>query len=271
MFFGAFLAPIFAILIFNSVIFVVVIYILLKHAKKNGAKVVKKDQSDKKTTVRLLISITGVMFLFGLTWIFGALTISDASLVFQIFFVFFNAFQGFFIFLFFCVFSREARELWKETLSCGRYQSKLLHSSQARFTPSSGAAKPKSTASSNLLTLPKTVTSETTSESLQLTESRYATLNGTSDDKTAVATFGKSSPEPENEEEKMVEKEDIGTKEVEKKDQGIEDGSLKARVQRYSTKKVGKHHVESVEVDFYDSDGEYPPEDLPDDLPEVPA
>ena len=256
MFFGAFLAPIFTILIFNAVIFVVVIYILVKHAKRNISQAVKKEQGDKKITIRLLISVTGVMFLFGLTWVFGALTISDASLVFQIFFVFFNAFQGFFIFLFFCVFSREARELWKETLSCGRYKSKLLHSSQARFTPSSGVTKkPKNTLSSNLLatTLPKSVTSEATSESLELTEAKYATLNGASD-KPAVATFGKTSPEKE--EEKTAEKEGSGTEGVEKKYEGIEDGSLKARVQRYSTKKVGKHHVESVEVDFYDSDDE---------------
>ena len=236
MFFGAFLAPIFAILIFNAVIFIVVIYIyvLLKRTKRNVSKIIKKKQGYQKTTLQLLIGITGVMFLFGLTWVFGALTISDASLVFQIFFVIFNAFQGFFIFLFFCVFSREARELWKETLSCGRYKSKLLHSSQARFTPSSGATKkPKNTLSSNLLatTLPKSVTSEATS--------------------------------PEKEEEKTAEKEGSGTEGVEKKDEGIEDGSLKACVQRYSTKKFGKHHVESVEVDFYDSDDE--------DLTDVPA
>ena len=260
MFFGAFLAPIFTVLAFNAVIFVMVISVLVKHAKKSKTKVLSKDSADKKVTLRLLISITGVMFLFGLTWIFGALTISDASLVFQIFFVLFNAFQGFFIFLFFCVFSREARELWRETLSCGRYKSKLLHTSQARFTPSTGATKkPKNTVSSNLLatSIPKFATSEATSESLELTEARYATLstqNGTGD-KPGVATFGKTYLEKEEEkgEKEVIEKEGSG---IEKKYEGVEDASLKARVQRYSTKKVGKHHVESVEVDFFDSDDE---------------
>ena len=263
MFFGAFLAPIFTVLAFNAVIFVMVIAVLVKHAKKyeSNFKVVSKEQADKNLTLRLLISITGVMFLFGLTWIFGALTISDASLVFQFFFVIFNAFQGFFIFLFFCVFSREARELWRETLSCGRYKSKLLHTSQAGLTPSTGAAKKPN----NLLTstLPRSVSTEVTSESLGLTEARYATLsreNGT-DDKSGVTTFGKTSPEKEEEkgEKEVIEKEGS---EIEKKDESVEDASLKARVQRYSTKKVGKHHVESVEVDFFDSDDE--------DLTEVP-
>ena len=102
---------------------------------------------DKKTAVRLLISITGVMFLFGLTWLFGAFTVADASLAFQILFVVFNSLQGFFIFLFFCVFSKDARELWIETLSCS---SKTPQSSQAKYTSSGTAATKKTTASSKL-------------------------------------------------------------------------------------------------------------------------
>ena len=74
------------------------------------------------TAIRLLISITGVMFLFGLTWLFAALTVSSASLVFQILFALFNSLQGFFIFLFFCVFSSDARESWKQMLYCDRYK-----------------------------------------------------------------------------------------------------------------------------------------------------
>ena len=36
-----------------------------------------------------------------------------------------------------------------------------------------------------------------------------------------------------------------------------EDGvELKARVKRFSTKKAYKHHVESAEVDFFDSDSD---------------
>ena len=260
MFFGAFFAPIFAILFFNSVIFAVVVYILLlKHVKKNISKIVKKGQGDKKTTLRLLISITGVMFLFGLTWLSGALTISDASLVFQIIFVIFNAFQGFFIFFFFCVLSREARELWKETLSCGRYKSKLLHSSHSRSTPSNSATKkPNNIANNNLLatsTLPKSVTSETTSESLEVLKAKYATLNGTSD-KPAIATSEKTSPEKEE-----AMKEGSGTEGVEKKDEG---GSLKVRVRYHSANNVGLiYHVESVEVDFFDSDDEDQASDVP--------
>ena len=40
--------------------------------------------------IHLLIGIMGVMVLFGLTWVLAALTISEASLVFQIPFAAFN-------------------------------------------------------------------------------------------------------------------------------------------------------------------------------------
>ena len=67
-----------------------------------------------------MISIMGVMALFGLTWVFGALTVREASTAFQFLFAIFNSLQGFFIFLFFCVFGKEGRELWLQMLCCGR-------------------------------------------------------------------------------------------------------------------------------------------------------
>ena len=119
MLFGAFLGPILAILLFNSVIFALVIRVLILHSlkKQHGKKMDKKNAENVK---RLLISIFGIMFLFGLTWVFGALTISDASTAFQFLFAIFNSLQGFFIFVFFCVLGKEARELWLQFLCRGR-------------------------------------------------------------------------------------------------------------------------------------------------------
>ncbi len=89
----------------------------------------KNEAMNTKTVIRLMMSIAGVMFLFGLSWLFGAgtITVQGVRIAFQILFAVFTSLQGFFIFLFFCVFSQEARELWKETLSCGRYKSKILN------------------------------------------------------------------------------------------------------------------------------------------------
>lgn len=152
-FWGAFLAPIIAVMIFNVVIFVWVIVILLRHTKGMAAQ--KKEAISKKTTIRLMISVGGVMFLFGLTWLFAILTFSAPVLreIFQALFTVSNSFQGLFIFLFFCVFSKEAREHWKESLSCGRYTSSFLHPSHAKHNLSSGTGanrNKKATASTGM-------------------------------------------------------------------------------------------------------------------------
>ncbi len=99
------------------------------------------EKMSSKTALRLIVSISGVVFLFGLTWLFAALTINIngsnvVRIVFQILFTVSASFQGFFIFLFFVIFNREARESWKQILSCGRYKSEFLHPSQYKNTNS---------------------------------------------------------------------------------------------------------------------------------------
>ena len=164
MFFGAFLGPILAVLLFNLVMMVVVVTVLVRHMRDTMGH--QKEQMKLKTAFRLLISITGIMSLFGVTWIFGALTISGASLPFQILFVVFNGFQGFFIFLFLCVSSKDARELWKESLSCGCYKSSILQRSHqgtgASKILNGGTKKPKPATSAGMFAL--TTLSEQKSE-----------------------------------------------------------------------------------------------------------
>ena len=163
-FWGAFLAPIIAVMIFNMVIFIWVIVILLRHTR--GVAVQKKEALSKKTILRLMISIGGVMFLFGLTWLFAILTFSAPGLreTFQALFTVSNSFQGFFIFLFFCVFNKEAREHWKELLSCGRYTSDFLHPSHAKYNSSTGTGVRKN----------KKVTTSTRLSSTSATRAAYA-------------------------------------------------------------------------------------------------
>ena len=87
-----------------------------------------------------MISISSVMFLFGLTWFFAILTFSIPGLreTGSILFTIFNSFQGFFIFLFFGVISKEARESWKEFLSCGKYTSQFLRPFHFKYISSGG-------------------------------------------------------------------------------------------------------------------------------------
>ena len=56
--------------------------------------------------------MVGVMFLFGLSWIFGALTVRPVGDAFEVLFIIFNSTQGFFIFIFTCVFNQEIRQDW---------------------------------------------------------------------------------------------------------------------------------------------------------------
>ena len=128
-FWGTFLAPILIILFFNVVIFIWISAVLIHHARCKASR--KKEATKNKNFVQLMISVGGVMFLFGLTWLFAILTFSVTGLreTFQILFTLFNSFQGFFIFLFFCAINKEARESWKELFGSGRQS--LLHSPYA--------------------------------------------------------------------------------------------------------------------------------------------
>ena len=278
-FFGAFLGPIFPILIFNTVIFVIIVYVIIKHTISNAHREDDK-KINPKTGLRLLISITGVMFLFGLTWLFGALTVTGATLAFQVLFVFSNAFQGFFIFLFFCVFSRDARELWKETLSCRRYQSKVLHPSKQKYTTSgSPHVQTKKTNISTVATTSYVSSTFGKSEVSEDAGNTYVEMDEKENldekprhsvgDPTMTTFTGSTPPATEVKEIPLTSEFKKAEAEQESKDRhslgdpttdtfgaslAPDDPSLKARVKRFSTKKEYKHHVEQVEVDFSDSE-----------------
>ena len=133
MFYGAFLGPIGAILIFNFIVFVIVARTAIQHRRKTSAK--------GTSVVGLILRLIGVTFLLGMTWVFGALTVvSQTSLAFQILFAIFNSSQGFFLFLFFCVLNKDARESWKRILlhfhHKQSFQSHPLSHTKGRYPPS---------------------------------------------------------------------------------------------------------------------------------------
>ena len=101
--------------------------VLVKYT--HGTLARKNKSIDAKTVIRLMISVTGITFLFGTSWLFAALTITveEVRKPAQVLFAIFNSLQGFFIFLFLCIFSKEARESWAQVLSFGRYKSEFLN------------------------------------------------------------------------------------------------------------------------------------------------
>ena len=248
--------------------------ILVRHTRGTAAR--KKEAVSNKTIIRLMISISGVMFLFGLTWLFAILTFSVTGVreAFQILFVIFNSFQGFFIFLFFCIFNKEALESWREFFSCGKYQSKLLHPSQARYSSSAGARKLKQTKTASTgfgssSTGGKHSISKSDYDSTTLTKQKEF-VSQDDVETTPVKKVDLGTPEPaekvltdttngaaphqdgDAEIEEVEGKGGEATSEKKKKSKTL---SLKARIKRYSTKKFSKHHVEEFEVDFNSDDG----------------
>ena len=138
-FFVTFLAPIFALLLFNVVMFILAVRVLVIHSMKKKKSV--------KSTIKTMISIVGIMVMFGLTWLFGALTVREASTAFQYLFVIFNGFQGFFFFIFNCLISKDGREFWTNAIvsCCGLRYCTRYSSLSSKLSSSHGKRRTGST------------------------------------------------------------------------------------------------------------------------------
>ncbi len=117
--------------------------VLIIHSKKKLQNIPtekgKKQKERSKGILKALISIMSVMIMFGLSWVFGAFSIGEGAIVFQWLFVIFNTSQGFMLFLFFCVIGADAREEWKNLLTCNKYKKKLsLNTSTSNSQSKSG-------------------------------------------------------------------------------------------------------------------------------------
>ena len=111
----AFLLPVFLILIFNIVMYILIICAIIAHTvsknKRRNSSLITKPKA-----VEMLTFYSGIMILFGITWLFAVFTFitePDISFIVQFLFAFFNTFQGFFIFVFFVFLNNESRDAWK--------------------------------------------------------------------------------------------------------------------------------------------------------------
>ena len=103
-------APILAIILINLVIFI----LAMRALSRTGALVSAEKKSSSYQRARTSIAI---LLLLGLTWVFGALAISRAQIVFDYLFCIFNSLQGFLIFYFHCLRQQEVRNQWKSFLT----------------------------------------------------------------------------------------------------------------------------------------------------------
>ncbi|XP_066279159.1 adhesion G protein-coupled receptor L3-like [Branchiostoma lanceolatum] len=109
----AFLLPAGLILLFNLLVFVIVMCKLVRDEKTlkqlRGAKV---KEADRYWITRQIRRAFSIMALFGLTWVFGFFVINDARTVFAYLFCIFNTLQGLFIFVFHCVMREDMKKWW---------------------------------------------------------------------------------------------------------------------------------------------------------------
>lgn len=99
----AFIGPALLVILINVVILILVLRTILSTEKLR--RMSSKDQT--KTTFRNICIILPV---FGTTWVFGALSINEDTIMFQYLFAIFNSLQGFFVFLFHCCLSKNIHE-----------------------------------------------------------------------------------------------------------------------------------------------------------------
>ncbi|XP_033645236.1 adhesion G protein-coupled receptor E3-like [Asterias rubens] len=98
----SFIVPVIAVVMFNMIVFTMVIRIIMKSARLHQ----EKNYDHIKSGVKGALVLMPIM---GMTWLFGLLNFYGDGEVFEYLFIIFNSFQGLFIFLIYCVFNSEVR------------------------------------------------------------------------------------------------------------------------------------------------------------------
>ena len=267
---GSFLTPIFVIIVVNVVFFIWVVVVLIRRAKGTAKRT--KQTITNKQILRIMFSISGVLFLFGLTWGFFILTFSVSGLreTFQILFTVFNSLQGFFVFAF--ITFTEGFGYWKELLSCKKHKFKSI---QPLAPGTHNISATKSSSTPKIIPRHEKNTSETLHLNAQTNEiytNKKIDLTVSSDvastsELVSVSDTSYSGNQvndivyPSNQEYNI-----IGS---EQQDLQLEDGfkkqtdakPLQVLIKRYSTKKYKQHHVEEVKINFCDEDSSSNDED----------
>ncbi|XP_029653062.2 adhesion G-protein coupled receptor G2 [Octopus sinensis] len=102
----AFLTPVVIILIFNFILISLVTWRLISPQRNK--------RFDRKRSIVRVLGLVGLLFLFGLTWVFAFFAVSEAAKVFEYLFLVFNTLQGMFIFVFYCLYKKDTRDGVKE-------------------------------------------------------------------------------------------------------------------------------------------------------------
>ena len=260
---GAFLAPIFVIIMINVVFFIWVILVVIRHVKETAERT--KQTVTNKQILRIMFSINGVLFLFGLTWGFFILTFSVSGLreTFQILFTVFNSLQGFFVFAF--ILFTEGFGYWKALLSCEKHKS-INKSTQPSAPGTNNISATKSSTTPSVLPRQEQNASETLHLNVKTNElntNKNVEFSFSSDvaSTTELISVDSSSSGNQvnnivylNDQEYITGGEQQNPQLVGGLKKQTDTKPLRVLIKRYSTKMYKQHHVEEVNINFYDEE-----------------
>ena len=112
--YATYLAPMGIVISTNFILFICIMYGLSTRPNNNI------DRSYMEDAFIRCRRAFGIMILMGLTWSFGFGLGSKARLLFSYLFAISNGLQGFAIFIFYCAAQKNARNAWKQFLTCDR-------------------------------------------------------------------------------------------------------------------------------------------------------
>ncbi|XP_059145807.1 adhesion G protein-coupled receptor L4-like [Physella acuta] len=115
-YYASLIAPCCVIIVINTVVFIMVSRVILKPKFQQQQQLMNDSVSVTPAQFRGAFT---VMFLLGITWVFGPLAINEAKLVFSYIFCICNSLQGFLIFVFRCLLNPEAKLAWLQLYQTG--------------------------------------------------------------------------------------------------------------------------------------------------------
>jgi 7 transmembrane receptor (Secretin family)/GPCR proteolysis site, GPS, motif len=111
-FYFSVLLPVGLIVVANLVVFIIVLFNILKSGWNQPGESRKTEHNMTLSQLRVSIFL---FFLLGLTWIFGLLASSKATIIFSYLFCLTATIQGFVLFLYFILMDPITRKLWRES------------------------------------------------------------------------------------------------------------------------------------------------------------
>ncbi|XP_019754773.2 latrophilin Cirl isoform X3 [Dendroctonus ponderosae] len=142
-----FVGPVFLVMMLNVIFLTMAIVMMCRHASAS-VSMKNKEQSrlastsgKEESALRMRFDLAWLkgafvlVFLLGLTWIFGFLYVNQESVAMAYLFATFNSFQGFFIFVFHCVQNEKVRKEYRKFIRKHSWLPKCLRCSKSSSGP----------------------------------------------------------------------------------------------------------------------------------------